>query len=563
MLRAMRLASTSLLLLLLGCASQRSSTRFTSESELKQVMAQPRPTKVFGEGTVAVSSWDLVGPLPDTIADAPHETDSLFAKALLETAATKGFRASGPLACVARQMSRFLALKGGRPPTGLRTFMSARCGVAAPTVGTLWLTGKAPADVTDEALRARWDEQVRALAAKVGPGERAGIAFAREGEQVVVTLAHVRDDTNLEPVTLTPDADGFVWVRGVSTRKADSIFGTTNRGRSGTGDCVDTQARAAPAFELKCPVAKDDATAWVSVSAREKGRVLGYEVVRLLALPSGAASSTWTAPSLVAPAPGASAADFAAQLNAVRAQLQAPPLALSEAQSNDLRELAPFYFEAMLKDDDGLEDKLALGVMAGWRVEQEIMSGSFAASYGEASTASELLSSMLDSPGYRRDLLSTRAGVLALGLLQEGPVLAALVSTYEPIQPPTWPATSDKVLTALNGQRQRAGKKPVQWVLLPSASEPTWAEAVAKREYDSETALEKFMSVASSVTRRPVRGWRIPAVDLDDITWPDEMLTKDSLEVLFVVTSERNPKDAWGQYVLLLVILEGAAQPQT
>ena len=69
--------------------------------------------------------------------------------------------------------------------------------------------------------------------------------------------------------------------------------------------------------------------------------------------------------------------------------------------------------------------------------------------------------------------------------------------------------------------------------------------------------------MASSVTRRPVRGWRIPAVDLDDITWPDEMLTKDSLEVLFVVTSERNPKDAWGQYMLLLVILEGAAQPQT
>lgn len=557
----MRTLMVSCLVVLAGCASQR-GTRFTSESELKQVLAQPKPAKVFTEGTVAVDAWELVGPLPDTTADAPHETGSLFAKVLLDAASSKGFRASEPLACVARQLGRFLAVKGGKPPTTLRTFMSARCGVTSPGVASLWLTGKAPADVTDDALRAQWNEQVVALVGQVSAGERAGIAFVREGEQVVVTIAHVRDRTDLEPVTLKPDADGFVWVRGVSTRKADAIAGTANQGRTGAADCIDTGARAAPAFELKCPVAKDDATAWISVSAREKGRVLGFEVVRVLALPSGAPATTWTAPSLVARAPGASPTDFVTQLNAVRSQLGAGPLTLSEAQSNDLRELAPFYFEAMLKDDDALEDKLALGVLAGWRVEQEIMRGSFAASFGESASVSELLSSMLDSPGYRRDLLSTRAGVLAVGLMQEGPVLAALVSTYEPIQPPTWPATADKVLTALNGQRQRNGKKPVQWVMLPSASEPTYAEAVAKREYDSETALEKFMSVASTVTQRGVRGWRISAVDLDDIGWPAEVLSKDSLEVMFVVTTERNPKDAWGQYVLLLVILEGASQPQ-
>ncbi|MBL8920309.1 MAG: hypothetical protein JNJ54_15690 [Myxococcaceae bacterium] len=559
----MRLVLLPCLGLMLGCAASRSSTRFTSENELKQVMAQPKPAKVFTEGTIAIDSWELVGPLPETTADGPHETGSLFAKVLLDTAATKGFRASEPLACVARQLGRFLALKGARAPSALRTFMSARCGVTTPGVGSLWLTGKAPTDTTNEALLTRWKEQVEKLASQVSAGERAGIAFVREGEQVVVAIAHVRDHTDLEPVSLKPDANGFVWVRGVSTRKADTIFGTANQGRAGTADCVDTQTRAAPAFELKCPVAKDDAAAWISVSAREKGRVLGYEVVRVLAMPSGAPVTTWTAPSLVAAAPGATPGDFIAQLNSVRSQLGARPLTLSDAQSNDLRELAPFYFEAMLKDDDALEDKLALGVMAGWRVDQEIMHGSFAASFGEATTVSELLSSMLDSPGYRRDLLSARAGVLAVGLLQEGPVLAALVSTYDPIQPPTWPATADKVLTALNGQRQRNGKKPVQWVLLPSSSEPTYAEAVTKREYDSETALEKFMSVASTTTQRPVRGWRIPAVDLDDINWPDEVLSKDSLEVLFVVASERNPKDAWGQYVLLLVILEGASQPQT
>lgn len=503
------------------------------------------------------------GPLPDLVADAPHETQSLFSKVLTTEAAAKGFRASEPLACVARQTAKFLALKGGRPPSSLRTFFEARCGVSSPAVRTRWLTGKAPADVTDTALLEQWTDDVRRAVGEIPAGERAGIAFVREGEQVVVAISHVRDDTTIEPVPLRPDADGFVWVRGVSSRRADTIFGTANQGRTATAECVNTETRAPPAFELKCPVAKGDETAWISISAREKGRILGFQVVRLLALPAGGPATTWTAPSLVARVEGATAADFANQLNAVRAQVGAPKLTLSEAQTEDQRELAPFYFEANLKNDDALEDRLALGVMAGWRVDQEIMNGTFAASMIEATTASELLSAMLEAPGYRRNLLSPRAGVLGVGLFQEGPVLGALVSTYESIQAPTWPDTSDKVLTALNGQRQRNGKKPVQWVLLPSSSEPTYAEAVAKREYDSEEALERFMSAATNVTKRGVRGWRIPAVDLDDIGWPPDVLSKDQLEVMFVVTTERNPKDAWGQYVLLLVILEGAGQPQT
>jgi hypothetical protein len=174
-----------------------------------------------------------------------------------------------------------------------------------------------------------------------------------------------------------------------------------------------------------------------------------------------------------------------------------------------------------------------------------------------------VLAEMLESPGYRKALLSPRAGVLAVGLYQEGPMLGAVVSAYEPVQAPTWPATSDRVLTALNGQRARNGKKPIQWVLLPSSSEPTFAEAVAKREYDSEEALERFMSQATTVTRRPVRGWRIPTFDLDDVQWPAEVLSKDELEVMFFVTTERAGNDPWGRYVLVLVILGGAGQSET
>jgi hypothetical protein len=545
-----------------GCATS-GSTRFTSADELKKLVSQPKPQKVFERADVDVDTWTLKGPLPDSFADAPHETQSLFAKPFLDAATAKGVRAAEAYACVARETARFLAAKGGYPASPLRSFIEGRCGVTSRGVQMNSLSGTAPDDVPDAQLLTQWQDDVAKLVQAIPASAKAGLGFVREGGKAVVVVASQVEDVTLEPVSMVPDADGFVIVRGVTSRRADSISGTANQGRTGTADCLNTQVRAAPAFELKCPVAKADEAAWVTLSAHEKGRVLGFELVRLLVRPNGGAAGTYTAPTLVTAAPGATAADFVAQLNTVRTSLGLGALKFAEAQSRDLTELTPFFFDANRRKDAREEDRVAMGVMAGWRVDQEIMRGSFGASTVEATAASALLAEMLESPGYRKDLLSPRAGLLAVGLYQEGSRLAAIVSAYEPVQAPTWPATSDRVLTALNGQRARNGKKPVQWVLLPSSSEPTFAEAVARREYDSEEALERFMSQVNTVTRRPVRGWRIPTFDLDDVQWPAEVLSQDSLELLFFVTTERAGNDPWGRYVLVMVILQGAGPSET
>ncbi|MCA2977510.1 MAG: hypothetical protein INH41_27420 [Myxococcaceae bacterium] len=545
-----------------GCATS-GSTRFTSADDLKKLSSRPRPQQVFDRAPVQVDAWTLEGPLPDAYEEAPHEATSLFSKTLLDGAAARALRPSDAYACVARQTARFLVKKGGFPARPVRAFIEARCGVPTHGVQLNSFGGKAPASVTDEALLAQWKADVARLVAALPTGARAGVGFVREDGEAMVVLASQSPDVTLEPTPMVPGADGFVWVRGVTSRRADRVSGTANQGRSGTADCVNTEARAAPAFELKCPVSKADEAAWLSLSAHEKGRVLGFELVRLVVRPSGRAASTYTAPTLVEATPGSTSADFAAQLNAVRATLGLGALALSEPQSRDLAELTPFFFDATRRDDDAEEDRIALGVMAGWRVEQEIMHGTFGATAVEVPATAALLAELLESPGYRRDLLSPRAGVLAVGLFGEGGVLGAVVSTYELVQAPTWPATADRVLTALNGQRARNGKAPVQWVLLPSSVEQVISEAVARRSYDSTEALERFMEQAVSVTKRPVRGWRIETFDLDDVQWPAEVLSRDGLEVLFLVTTERAGKDPWGRYVLLLVILGGAAQPET
>lgn len=551
-----------LLLVLLGCGcASNKSSRFTSAEALKEVMKRPRPDKVFASNNVEVSEWQLKGALPDSYVEAPHETQSLFAAPFLEAATAKGFTASEPLACIARETAAFVAAKGGFPTRGLSDFIEARCGVAS-SVHVNSLSGDAPASFTDAQLLEQWKPDLIKLAHSVGPGSRAGVGFVRDNGKAVVIVAQARDETTLDALPMKQADDGFVWIRGETKRRADSVSGTVNHGRTGSAECVNTQTRAAPAFELKCPVAKEDEWAWLSLSAHEKGRVLGFEVVRVLVRPSGSEARTYRAPGLVAETPGATLQDFANQLNAIRTQVGAAPLTVSEPQSADLKELTPFFFQAMSAKDDASEDQLALGVMAGWRVEQEIMHGTFAAWAVEGSTASELLAAMLDTPSYRRALLSPRAGVLAAGLLTEGQTMGGVVSTYELVQAPKWPDTANDILTALNGQRARNGKKPIQWVLMPSNLEATYSEAVAKRQYDSDEAMERFMNQASDITRRRVRGYKLTVFDLNDFDWPADVLSRDALDVMFFVTTERVQGDPWGRYVMILLILEGGSQPE-
>ncbi len=545
-----------------SCANQKSS-HFTSIDELKKVLEQPKPTRLFDESSISVDRWELEGALPTQYAEAPHETQSAIAPAFIAAAASRGFVASDPLACVARQMSRFHVLQKGSPSEALRFFIFARCGVPSAQVSTRFLTGEVPAAMTDAEIVGQWKGQLAKLAEDVPAGARAGIGWWREGASVAVTVATLGERTELEPVTMTPDGEGFVWVRGTTRRTASEIFGAANQGASGFAECVNTQARAAPSFELKCPVSKDDETAWITIAAREKGRVLGLEIVRLLALPSGAKGATYQRPTLVTGTAGTTPADFLSQLNEVRAKLGRTPLTLSEAQSSDHRELLPFYLEAADRQDGAMEDKIALGAMAGWRVETEIMRGTFGAGSAEATSTAALLAQLLDRPGYRRDLLAPRAGVLAVGLLQESRWIAAAVSTYETVQAPKWPDTANTLLNSLNGRRARNGKKPVQWVLMPSSVEANYAEAVATKKYDSNEALERFMSSAVEITRRPVRGFLFGALELDDVEWPVEMLSKDDVEVMITVTTERLKGEPWSQYVVLLVILGGATQPTT
>lgn len=550
-------AIVSFWFLLSACAT---TSRFTTREELEKVLSAPKPAKVFRDTSVDVERWDLAGPFPERIGDEPHGTADTWSRHFVERAQAKGARPVEPLACVARETARFIAAKGGYPGSLLTDFIVARCGNAAPKVALRSLTGDAPDEVSDDDLFARWKDDVTKMADGLKPGQLGGLALVRAGGKVAAVMASVTPRGAVEPLSIFPSERHTVVVRGTAPVGTASVYGYANQGKTKSVRCVDSKLPL-PAFELTCEVDAADAHAWIDVSSSEKDRLLGSGFAQLLVWPAGAPSNTYERPVYGTPGGELSPEGVLAQVNAVRAQAGMAPLELSAAQSADNRELAPFFFDAIFRDDAQQQDRIALGVIAGWRVEAEISGGTFVSEWVDVPDLSLLVARHLESAGSRAELLDPEHRVLAVGLYREEGFVGSLLSAYAKATPPTWPDSTEAVLLRLDEARKKQGKPEAQWIRLPSQLEKRLAEAVAKKESDDEEALSHFMNEAVEVTNRPVHGWRIHVSKLNEVDWPETLLKKEQLQVLGVVTVQRAKGSPWTDYLILVVeLLAGGDQ---
>lgn len=542
-----------------GCAT---TSRFTTRAELEKVLSAPKPTKVFRDKSVDVDRWELAGPFPDRIGDAPFEASDTWSRLFVEHAVAKGARPSAPLACAARETARFITAKGGYPGSLLRDFINARCGSGAPHVAVRSVSGEAPDGVTDEQLFEHWQADVAKMVDGLSPGQSAGLAFVRDGGKAAIVLASVTPKGALEPLSIFPFDDNTVVVRGNAPAGAEHVFGYANQGHTKSVRCRDTKRFALPSFELVCEVDGTDARTWVDVSSVEKGRLLGYSFAQLLVWPGRSPSNVYERPVYGTPGGELTPDGVLAKLNEVRAAAGMTPLVLSAAQSADNHELAPFFFDAEVRQDAALEDRIAMGVIAGWRVESEISGGTISSEWVDRPDLSLLIAHQLESAGSRAQLLDPEHRVLAVGLYEEDGFVAALMSAYSKVATATWPDSTEAVMLQLDEARKKAGLPEVQWIRLPSQLEKFAANAVANGTWDDEEALERFMQETVEVTRRPVHGWRIQATKLNDITWPEMFLKKQNLEVLGTVAVQRKKGDPWSDYMILMVVLlnDGANQ---
>lgn len=538
-----------LALALVGCAHQ---SQFTSAEELRALTQQPRPAKAFAAAAIDVPRFELAGPFADGLE--VHENASPWG-ALLAASAVGRFEVDGPLGCAARELSRFGLQHQGHPSQPIEAFVLGRCGSTAPFVHAQTLTGKVDAAMSDAELFAQWQPDVRAMIAQVEAGEEAGLAIARGDGKAWLTLLRHRPAAKLVAAVRTVDADGRLVIEGRLTGEAEKVDALINHGKKDWSVCVADPGRVLPAFRFVCTANKEDAHAWLSVGAWPRGRLLGKEVARVLVWPRGDRGAAYAASTDVPPGP-ATVEAFVERLNAVRAADNLPALALAPRQSATAAAAAPYFFGG----GDGAEhDKLALGLMAGWDVDGLVTSGSFDAQWTPQPDSGALLLTMLDTPTGRRSLLSKKAAQISVGMLVEGNTTGVLISTYTLGRAPDPVEAQKQLIGLLDAARAKRGKGPAQWVTNPPEFYTRAAKALLANEVTPTDVASEFMNDTVRIARRPVRGLTQTVTELTEVQFADDVLDHPSPQVLVFVGFQRPAGEAWGGYVVVVLLLEGAA----
>ncbi len=516
------------------------------------VSAEPLPERDASATVTDLAQWELLGPFPDEVSLAAHERLSAAGKALAEEAHKRKATPTAALACAARELGHFIAEKRVRPPSLLRDFILGRCAVGEPTMASSWLEGEAPESLTDAEVVARWRPQLASAVAKLSAKSHVGAALERVGSRAVLTLVWAEAVGVLEPVPVLPGADGAVDLHGTAEEGTDQLNATVTVGAVGASACTDLHLRALPAYDVRCLTNPKDSTAWISVESRQGGRVLAKELARLLVWPSKKPARAWAMPKLVRDGIPPTVEAMAAELNALRTKEGLSPFELSHAQSADLHEVAPFYFQAGQIGDGLAADVIALGVVAGWRVEHEIVLGRFTSEVAEHADGSLLLTTALSSPSTRAALFDPKASFLAVGLFQDGDVVGALMSVYRGLEVPAFPQTVEALVQQLDAERAKAGRAPAKWLRLPNGAEVKLVEAVVKRDLSVEEALQHFLDASVAATQRGVQGFSMQAASLEELTWPPELISREDVQVVMVAAAVRAPKEPWGHVVVFV-----------
>src|SRR5262249_41076756 len=149
------------------------------------------------------------------------------------------------------------------------------------------------------------------------------------------------------------------------------------------------------------------------------------------------------------------------------------PLALDAAQSEVATRLAPYYFSGLIgQAPQSIADLVALGMMAGWKVDGIVQEGTFAWAWlVESRDLGRLLSDALEDPGARASLLAHDADRIALGARFADPAgdaeaktdldfVAVIASTYTLFSEETHRRDVETVRAVLTRERAAHSRKP-------------------------------------------------------------------------------------------------------
>jgi len=547
-----------------GTPPQAGRSPFPTPERLEDLTETPLPKGAFDRSVAAVDSWTLEGPFPNVSAAAAYREPSDWG-GLLDAEATRRAGLVVPteaLHCAAREWGRFYLTNGAPPGPSLTAWIGGRCSASTPQISYHHFEGGIPADASDAEVFEAWRPAIETLLREhlMGGPRAAGIWFGRHENRAIAVVASGERLLQLEPLATVLKGDGSFVLRGELLIETGDVSAAVNRGRYGISECErDVQLRL-PRFAFRCHTDPKDRESWLTVTTTPPGRVLGRGALGLVLFPSGEPRATWRRPSLGEPVLVGPETDVPQAItrlvNRVRKSAGLEPVELSRPQTQVAGQLAPYYFAAAF----GLGpahagDLVVLGLIAGWNIEGVVESGNFAYSWVlQSRDLDYLVATALQYPSGRQTLLAPHARRIAVGSVVRSDTrfLAGIFGTYSIFEQASHDEAARRVIKALDAARAERGKPPAR-ILTQVASLGRLAAARVQGGEKPPDVLSDLLRQSSQILRRSVNGWFVDARDLAQISFPEDLLDRDQVEVAIGVSHHQPSGEAWGRYVVLIV----------
>ncbi len=520
----------------------------------------PPPLKV--QDAVSVPKWMLSELLETKLGETTYVDDSPWGRMMSDAAKRTGGRVtlSKPLRCAAEQMGRFFAQHGALPEDRLQRFILGRCGAHTPARPYAFAV-KATPDVTDAQIVAAESKGLSdALDKRFAQGRHlAAIWSTRLSNVAIVSIIagrHLMDVSG----PAQPNARGEVILHGNVHEPAEALSGFINAGNHGVKPCRPNPHLKLPRFQLTCPMAPGDATAWIDVVARRPGRLMSNTVGQILARRPDRPALEYAAGA--ASTPATSVPQFHAQVlqgvNQYRQSAGLGAVALAPAQTATNSKFAPYYFDPAAHLDGGgvaAADQIAMGLMAGWDVQGTIQAGSILSeAISGTSSGQAWVELVASSPLGRTVLLDPPVQQLGVGavLAPQNKGAAALVTTYSFFDTRRHAADAQRFFDYVARVRGYYGLGPP--VRYPSGDLEAQAALIHQGKATIVQALTAASQRISGAVRRAVLPFSSETNFLDRVQLPKELLGRTPPSLAVAVTHRKVPGAAWGQFVLLVII---------
>jgi len=551
--------------------SSRTSTAlddpFPKEEVLEQIAARPRPApeKLFGRKVAAAEAWTLQGPGATETADHPYTGSDPNAKALATVASrdAEGRRVTAGMQCFAEELGRFVLAHGDPPAEDIEAFIAARCGT---TVVEPAFTTKPEGLFPPDGLALPRDREGLAdLVASLPAGAHMGVWIGREGDRTMQAFAFGVPQVELEPVPLASGAHGWVELHGRVKWEPEVLSGHATAGALGFDGCESLPGVAVspPAFALRCPVSPQDELAVIELHAVPRGRLLGSTVLRVAVSPRGMVPNAYSAPVLPLPVSEGEHDQTAVitAINALRRSAGLGPVSAASGQTTVIESLLPHLVAAM--DDPSqaeLADQIALGLVAGWKVEGNVRSGRFLVQASHYGTSLEReLASQLVSPFTRAQLLDPDTSAVAYAELADETLgmRRSLVASYRLFVDRDYTPEIAAFFDLVDRQRVVRGLEPL--VRVEAEQDRTLLQRTAARvrdgELDPSAALEELLQHYVEQNDRSFQGVMLHPYELEG--WvpqlEGDLVTAPRVAAAVAMSHWSPPGSAWGRQLVLVV----------